>query len=109
MFRLIFCCVGVSGWFTSSRMLMFSPLIIHQVDICNLASIKYDFVGYFERMETDVKKVVDRFGGEHLDIFNFGINAHFTNTDKRLARLYTKVSQKCIMAPYQVVLLFCVE
>ena len=62
-----------------------------QVDICNLASIKYDYIGYFERMAEDVKTVVDRFGGQHIDIFNFGINAHFTNTDKKLARLYDKV------------------
>ena len=64
-----------------------------QVDICSLASIKYDYIGYFEHMAEDVKTVVDRFGGQHIDIFNFGINAHFTNTDKKLAKLYDKVGR----------------
>ncbi|CAI5523440.1 unnamed protein product [Closterium sp. Naga37s-1] len=62
-----------------------------QEDICALGSIKYDFVGRFERLEEDVKTVVDRFGGEHLDVFRFGKGAHFTDTDRRLTKLYDKV------------------
>ncbi|CAI5481047.1 unnamed protein product [Closterium sp. Yama58-4] len=61
-----------------------------QEDICALSSIKYDFVGRFEHLEEDVKTVVDRFGGEHLDVFRFGKGAHFTDTDRRLAKLYDK-------------------
>ncbi|CAI5534712.1 unnamed protein product [Closterium sp. Naga37s-1] len=61
-----------------------------QEDICALGSIKYDFVGRFERLEEDVKTVVDRFGGEHLDVFRFGKGAHFTDTDRRLTKLYDK-------------------
>ncbi|GJP43484.1 hypothetical protein CLOM_g2938 [Closterium sp. NIES-68] len=61
-----------------------------QEDICALGAMKYDFVGRFERMEEDVKVVVDKFGGKHLDVFKFGKGAHFTDTDRRLAKLYDK-------------------
>ncbi|CAI7920476.1 unnamed protein product, partial [Closterium sp. NIES-54] len=61
-----------------------------QVDVCFMQMIKYDFVGRFENLEEDAKYVVNRFGGDHLDIFNFGVNAHQTRADTKLVKKYTK-------------------
>ncbi|CAI5504359.1 unnamed protein product, partial [Closterium sp. Naga37s-1] len=61
-----------------------------QRDVCALGLIKYDFVGRFENLEKDAKYVVNRFGGDHLDIFNFGINAHQTRADEKLVKMYDK-------------------
>ena len=63
------------------------------MDICNLDRIKYDFVGSFENFSADVKSVVDRFGGEHMEMFTAGKESHFTNADSKLASLYDQVSE----------------
>ncbi|GJP33706.1 hypothetical protein CLOM_g18228 [Closterium sp. NIES-68] len=70
--------------------------IASQSDICFMDKIKYDFVGRFENLEEDAKYVVNRFGGDHLDIFNFGVNAHFTNADSKLAKKYDKETYELV-------------
>ncbi|CAI7834837.1 unnamed protein product [Closterium sp. NIES-53] len=70
--------------------------IASQSDICFMDKIKYDFVGRFENLEEDAKYVVNRFGGDHLDIFNFGVNAHQTRADKKLAKKYDKETYELV-------------
>ncbi|CAI5482475.1 unnamed protein product [Closterium sp. Yama58-4] len=64
--------------------------ISRQVDICGLAHVQYDFVGRFEHLEEDVRRVTARFNDSHLDIFNFGKSVHATNSEAQLARLYDR-------------------
>ncbi|CAI5481554.1 unnamed protein product [Closterium sp. Yama58-4] len=70
--------------------------IASQSDICFMDKIKYDFVGRFESLEEDAKYVVNRFGGDHLDIFNFGVNAHQTRADTKLAKKYDKETYELV-------------
>ncbi|CAI5504382.1 unnamed protein product [Closterium sp. Naga37s-1] len=70
--------------------------IASQSDICFMDKIKYDFVGRFENLEEDAKYVVNRFGGDHLDIFNFGVNAHQTRADEKLAKKYDKETYELV-------------
>ncbi|CAI5466488.1 unnamed protein product [Closterium sp. Yama58-4] len=70
--------------------------IASQSDICFMDKIKYDFVGRFENLEEDAKYVVNRFGGDHLDIFNFGVNAHQTRADTKLAKKYDKETYELV-------------
>ncbi|CAI7798477.1 unnamed protein product [Closterium sp. NIES-54] len=71
-----------------------------QVDVCFMQMIKYDFVGRFENLEEDAKYVVNRFGGDHLDIFNFGVNAHQTRADTKLVKKYTKDAYELVKEVY---------
>ncbi|CAI7841186.1 unnamed protein product [Closterium sp. NIES-53] len=71
-----------------------------QRDVCALGLIKYDFVGRFENLEKDAKYVVNRFGGDHLDIFNFGINAHQTRADEKLVKMYDKETYERVKKIY---------
>lgn len=63
-------------------------------------SIKYDFVGKFENLQDDVKKVAARYGGQHVDVFNFGRNAHYTNATGRLAKVYDQDSYNAVKRIY---------
>ncbi|CAI5983777.1 unnamed protein product [Closterium sp. NIES-65] len=74
--------------------------IAPQVDVCFMQMIKYDFVGRFESLEEDAKYVVNRFGGDHLDIFNFGVNAHQTRADTKLVKKYTKDAYELVKEVY---------
>ncbi|CAI5481553.1 unnamed protein product [Closterium sp. Yama58-4] len=74
--------------------------IAPQVDVCFMQMIKYDFVGRFESLEEDAKYVVNRFGGDHLDIFNFGVNAHQTRADTKLVKKYTKEAYELVKEVY---------
>ncbi|CAI5938846.1 unnamed protein product [Closterium sp. NIES-65] len=74
--------------------------IAPQVDVCFMQMIKYDFVGRFENLEEDAKYVVNRFGGDHLDIFNFGVNAHQTRADTKLVKKYTKDAYELVKEVY---------
>ncbi|GJP86035.1 hypothetical protein CLOP_g16102 [Closterium sp. NIES-67] len=74
--------------------------IAPQVDVCFMQMIKYDFVGRFENLEEDAKYVVNRFGGDHLDIFNFGVNAHQTKADSKLVKKYTKDAYELVKEVY---------
>ncbi|CAI5980737.1 unnamed protein product [Closterium sp. NIES-64] len=71
-----------------------------QRDVCALGLIKYDFVGRFESLEEDAKYVVNRFGGDHLDIFNFGVNAHQTRADEKLVKMYDKETYERVKKLY---------
>ncbi|CAI5481556.1 unnamed protein product [Closterium sp. Yama58-4] len=71
-----------------------------QRDVCALGHIKYDFVGRFESLEEDAKYVVNRFGGDHLDIFNFGVNAHQTRSDEKLVKMYDKETYERVKKIY---------
>ncbi|CAI5499237.1 unnamed protein product [Closterium sp. Naga37s-1] len=71
-----------------------------QRDVCALGLIKYDFMGRFENLEEDAKYVVNRFGGDHLDIFNFGVNAHQTRADEKLVQMYDKETYERVKKLY---------
>lgn len=65
-----------------------------QVDVCGLDFIKYDFVGRFENMDSDVAHVLKRLGRPRGSAFELGKNAHPTAASARLAAMYSEVGLK---------------
>ncbi|CAI5472574.1 unnamed protein product [Closterium sp. Yama58-4] len=57
--------------------------------LCGLDRIKYDYVGRFETMDADVKALMQRFGRDPGDAFDFGKKIHPTKSRDQMQHMFT--------------------
>lgn len=76
------------------------PHIAPQMDMCALNEIKYDFVGRFENLEEDAKKVMGIIGVEKLSAFSIGKKDHPTNASSRLTTFYDEDVFRSVKCTY---------
>ena len=65
-------------------------LLALQVDVCEMNSVKFDFVGQLENLPEDAGTVMRLLGVENpsMDAFDAGKAAHPTAANKRLQAMY---------------------
>ncbi|GJP48622.1 hypothetical protein CLOM_g7913 [Closterium sp. NIES-68] len=58
--------------------------------LCGLDRIKYDYVGRFESMDRDVQALMERFGRNAGDAFDFGKKIHPTKSREQMQQMITR-------------------
>ncbi|CAI5464859.1 unnamed protein product [Closterium sp. Yama58-4] len=76
------------------------PHIAPQADVCDLDSVKYDYVGRFEQLEEGVEYVMNHLGTSPLKAFGVGKEAHRTDADAHLRGMYTNEIYEMVKGLY---------